>query len=130
MLKKIYRALRPNGRLVQHFFCLNEKGLPTYMIAGQVFFPGSLLVSWDEQVHAIHQTGFTIKGHSIHDYRPTLKAWYWNLSDQADQALRIVDLQTYNRFLTFFSVSWRFFDEGTAQVHRLSLSKSPEPSLC
>jgi len=47
LLQNLHQALSPDGLLVKHFFCLNRKGLSVYMIAGQIFFPGSLLVSWD-----------------------------------------------------------------------------------
>jgi len=76
-----------------------------------------------EQEKAFNLAGFEVKKHTVHDYRPTLKAWYWNLARQVDEALQIVDVSTYNRFLTFFPVSFRFFDEGYARVHRLVLAK-------
>lgn len=38
LLRKLYAALKPHGRLVQHFFCLRGKAFPVSMVLGQIFF--------------------------------------------------------------------------------------------
>jgi len=123
LLSKLYRALKPGGLMVHQFFCLNRKGQPGWMIAGQIFFPGSLLISWEEHLENFRQAGFSLRFHSTHDYRPTLKTWYRRLVNHRKEALRTVDSETYNRFLIFFPVSWRFFDENRARVHRVQLCR-------
>ena len=39
------------------------------------------------------------------------------------QALSIVDVRTYNRYLTFFAVSYRYFDDRTGVLFRFVLEK-------
>ena len=41
LLRKLHGALKPNGRMVHHFFSLNSGWRPTSTIAGQLIFPGS-----------------------------------------------------------------------------------------
>jgi cyclopropane-fatty-acyl-phospholipid synthase len=60
---------------------------------------------------------------SIHDYRPTLRAWFDNLVGNRQRALELVGVQTFNRYLTFFPASWRYFDDMTGFVVRLRLDK-------
>jgi cyclopropane-fatty-acyl-phospholipid synthase len=124
LLRKLYRALKPGGKLVQHFFCLSGKSFPISMVLGQIFFPGSVLSSYQDQVNACQSAGFRLTHESVHDYRPTLKAWYNNLVANRDKAIELVGVTTYNKYLIFFPVSWKVFDIGQAQVHRLVLEKS------
>jgi cyclopropane-fatty-acyl-phospholipid synthase len=67
--------------------------------------------------------GFRIMHRSIHDYRPTLRAWFDNLVARKDEALKLVDLRTYNRYITFFPASWRLFNDNLAIVTRWVLEK-------
>jgi cyclopropane-fatty-acyl-phospholipid synthase len=60
---------------------------------------------------------------SVHDYRPTLRAWFDNLERNRDRALQLVDVQTFNRYMVFFPASWRYFDDMTGFVIRLRLDK-------
>ena len=39
------RALKPDGRMVHHFFSLNTEPLPTGMLSAQIIFPGSTLAT-------------------------------------------------------------------------------------
>lgn len=123
LLRKLYRALKPMGKLVQHFFCLSGSAFPMAMVLSQIFFPGSALSSYQDQVNAWQSAGFRLTHESAHDYRPTLKAWYKNLVANRDKAIELVGINNYNKYLTFFPVSWKIFDVGLAQVHRLVLEK-------
>lgn len=124
LLLKLHQALKPGGRLVQHFFCLTDRGLPTSMVMAQIFFPGSLLSPYRDQKAAWQRAGFRLTHESIHDYRVTLRAWHDNLVANKEKAIELVGVRTYNKYLVFFSVSWRVFNEGQAQVYRWVLEKT------
>lgn len=124
LLLRLHRALVPNGRLVLQFFSLNTDDLPTSMITGQIFFPGSALSLYADFVRAARNAGFDITHDSSHDYRPTLRAWFNRLVENREEALKLVGLEIYNRYLTFFAVSWAFFDQKQATLHRFVLEKS------
>lgn len=123
LLLKLYRALKPGGKLVQHFFCLPDRAFPSSMVLAQIFFPGSVLASHQYQIDACRKAGFQVTHDSEHDYRATLKAWYSNLVGHKDEALKLVGVSTYNKYLVFFPICWKMFDERQASVHRLVLEK-------
>jgi len=121
--KKLYDALAPGGRLVHHFFTYPTDRVPTSMISAQIFFPGSLPASHVRQVKGFEKAGFRIVARSMHDYRPTLRAWYDNLTANEARALQLVGMRTYNQYLLFFPASYRFFDDGDAVLIRYVLEK-------
>lgn len=123
LLGKLYGALKPGGRLVQHFFCRLQESLPASAVVGQIFFPGSVTSSLRFQIRACEAAGFRVKHTSIHDYRPTVRAWFDNLVRNRERALELVDVTTFNRYMVFFPASWRYFDDMTGFVVRLLLSK-------
>jgi cyclopropane-fatty-acyl-phospholipid synthase len=123
VLKKLYDALRPGGRLVQHFFCSLTDNYHAWELAAQLYFPGSHPPAYPSQVRAFEEAGFRISARSIHDYRPTLRAWYDNLASHQDRAIELVGLETYNRYLVFFATAWRLFDESQAILVRYRLDK-------
>ena len=43
--------------------------------------------------------------------------------EHKEEALRLVDVQTYNRYLTFFPASWRYFNDNWGMVTRWVLEK-------
>ncbi len=122
-LRKVYSALKPGGRLIKHFFCRGEQGLFATIACGQIFFPGHLGAPHKTHLDAFEQAGFIVKQRTIHDYRPTLRAWFDRLVANRDAALKIVDVQTYNRYLVFFPASWRYFQEGRGMLIRWHLEK-------
>jgi cyclopropane-fatty-acyl-phospholipid synthase len=97
LLRKVHRALKPGGRLVQQFFSLN---LATAAAAG-----------------------FRLSHSSEHDYRPTLRAWFDRLVAAKDEAVNLVGVQVTNKYLAFFASSWTFFDLKEVTLHRLVLNK-------
>ena len=123
LVKKLYRALKPGGRLVKHFFCRVPDKLFATAVCSQIYFPGSIGSPYRFHVRTFEGAGFRITHRSIHDYRPTLRAWFDNLAAQRERALELVDVATYNRYLTFFPVSWRYFQEGLGMVTRWVLEK-------
>lgn len=123
LLRKLHAVLKPGGKLVKHFFCRVNEALPAQVAVSQLYFPGSLGSSYRFHVQTFEETGFRITHRSIHDYRPTLRAWFDNLVASREQALRIVDVKTYNRYLTFFPASWRYFQDNLGMVTRWVLEK-------
>jgi cyclopropane-fatty-acyl-phospholipid synthase len=123
LLRKLHKAIRPRGRLVQHFFSLNTGPLPPSMIAAQLFFPGSTLATHAHHLEAAREAGFTLTHDTLHDYRPTLRAWFDRLVENRERALELVGLETYNKYLVFFAISWPMFDLNIATLHRLVFEK-------
>jgi cyclopropane-fatty-acyl-phospholipid synthase len=122
--QKLYAALKPGGRLVQHFFSLNGTDpLPTSMIGAQQFFPGSLLSLHSDHLAWAQQAGFVLTHDSEHDYCPTLRSWFERLVEHRDKATELVGMQTTNKYLAYFASSWNFFDRKKATLHRLVLEK-------
>ncbi|TWU23715.1 SAM-dependent methyltransferase [Bythopirellula polymerisocia] len=121
--KKIYDALKPGGRAVHHFFCRVPPNLFATAICSQIYFPGSIGSTYNEWLHAFEGAGFRISHRSIHDYRPTLRAWFDNLVANRERALQLVDVQTYNRYVTFFPSSYRYFNDGNGMLIRWVMHK-------
>jgi cyclopropane-fatty-acyl-phospholipid synthase len=123
LLDKLHRALRPGGRLVKHFFCLNTDRTPISCLAGQLCFPGSQLSSHHVHLRAFEKAGFRIHQQTVHDYRPTIRAWFDNLTSNSDRAIAAAGLWEYNRFMVFLAATWKFFDDGEANVFRFQMEK-------
>ena len=116
LYQKVYDALAPEGLAVHQFFSFEREPYPVSGISIQLFFPGSLLVLHRDHIKAAEQVGFKITHDSIHDYKPTIKAWYDRLVENRDKALELVSLEIYNRYMTFFSLCLVIFStsRGTA----------------
>lgn len=123
LLDKLYAALKPGGRLVQHFFGPLGRGMIAGVAASQIYFPGSMGAPFIYHRNFHETAGFRIEHCSLHDYRPTLRAWYDNLNADRERALELVDVQTFNRYMTFFPASWRYFEDGSGAVMRWVLRK-------
>ncbi|WP_428308494.1 class I SAM-dependent methyltransferase [Lacipirellula sp.] len=123
LLDKLYAALKPGGRLVKHFFCRVSDYYTATVACSQIYFPGSMGAPYRFHAKAWEDAGFRIKHCSIHDYRPTLRAWFDRMVEHKEEALRLVDVQTYNRYLTFFPSSWRYFNDNLSMVTRWVLEK-------
>ncbi len=122
-LKKIHDALKPGGRFVLHFFCRLAQPLPSASMVSQLFFPGHVPASFPELVQEFERAGFRIAHLSCHDYRHTLRQWFENLVARREDALRIVSVQTYNRYVVFFPASHKYFNDRTGMVFRFVLKK-------
>jgi cyclopropane-fatty-acyl-phospholipid synthase len=124
VLDKLHRALKPNGRLVKHFFCFQKDQTPVSTIAGQLCFPGSELSTYQFHVEAFEKAGFRIVRRTIQDYRPTVRCWYDNLVKHKEIAIKAGGVRNYNRHLVFLAATWRYFDEGESIVVRFQLEKA------
>ncbi|MGB3769358.1 MAG: class I SAM-dependent methyltransferase [Phormidesmis sp.] len=123
LYQKIYDALAAGGLAVHQFFSLEREAVPASMLLLQLFFPGSLLSLHREHTEAAQSAGFSIAHDSVHDYKPTIKAWYDRLVKNQKTALAMVDLETFNRYMTFFPVAWLFFQQQEAALHRIVMEK-------
>jgi cyclopropane-fatty-acyl-phospholipid synthase len=123
LLAKLFRALKPGGRLVQQFICFPSDRPSPYAVGAQLYFPGSNLSPYDFQIQSAEAAGFRITHQSIHDYRLTLKAWYDNLAAHRDQAIDRVGLRTYNKYMVFFPIAWTFHHDREGILLRIALQK-------
>lgn len=121
--RKIYDALTPGGLAVHQFFSFEHQSYPGSSIILQQFFPGSMLVLHHEHLEAAKRAGFQITHDSLGDYKPTLRAWYERLAANREQALSLVGLEIYNRYMTFFPIAWLFFQHEEANLHRIVMEK-------
>lgn len=126
LYSKFYAALKPGGRMVQHYFSLDgDDPFPASMITAQLFFPGSNLSTQSHHLACFERAGFRFEHASRHDYRPTLRAWFDRLVENKARAIELVGLETTQKYLAFFAASYHFFDRGEATLHRLRLAKDP-----
>jgi cyclopropane-fatty-acyl-phospholipid synthase len=123
LYQKIYNALTPKGLAVHQFFSFERESYPASAILLQLFFPGSLLVIHRHHIETAESVGFRITHDSIHDYKPTIKAWYERLVENQEKALELVGLEIYNRYMTFFPIAWLFFEQKEAELHRIVMEK-------
>lgn len=123
LYQKIYDALSPGGLSVHQFFSFEHEPYPASAIMLQLFFPGSLLVMHHHHIEAAKSAGFKITHDSIHDYKPTIKAWYDRLAENRDKAIALSGLEAYNRYMTFFPSAWMFFEQNEAKLHRIVVEK-------
>jgi cyclopropane-fatty-acyl-phospholipid synthase len=124
LYQKIYDALAPGGLAVHQFFSFERESHPASVVAVQLFFPGSLLVMHRHHIEAAESAGFSITHDSIHDYQPTIRAWYERLAANQERALEIVGLEIYNRYMTFFPIAWLFFQQKEGALHRIVMEKA------
>lgn len=121
---KFYAALKPGGRIVQHFFSLDgDDPYPASMITSQLFFPGSNLSTQRHHLDSFEKAGFRLDHSSRHDYRPTLRAWFDRLVKNKEEAVKLVGLEMTQKYLAFFAASFHFFNRGEATLHRLRFIK-------
>jgi cyclopropane-fatty-acyl-phospholipid synthase len=123
-LDKMFRALRPGGRMVTHFFCGLERSVPVAGLVGQIFFPGTATPPYGVQLRTAQAAGFRVMHQSIHDtYKETLRHWFERLVANRERAIELVGVQTYNKYLLFFPCSWKYFDDVQAILLRIVLEK-------
>lgn len=112
LVKKLHKTLKPNGRMLHHFFCRPTDKLFASIACSQLFFPGALGSSFRFHSRAFEEAGFRTTYMTVSDYRPTLRAWFDNLVANRDAAIELVGVRTYNRYLVFFPASWRYFQDA------------------
>jgi len=123
ILKKLCGALKPGGRLVQQFSCLLRPQTPATFLLSELFFSGFALMTLRDQLAEAERAGFELLHDSSHDYRPSWKAWFDRLAAHRDEAIRLVGVREYNRYLMLFVLAWKFIDEKYANIHRPAFQK-------
>lgn len=125
-LEKLFRTLKPGGKMVTHFFCGLERGVPVAGLVGQIFFPGSATPPYPVQLRVAQEVGFRVMHQSLHDtYKETLRHWFERLVANRDRAIELVGVETYNKYVLFFPCSWKYFDDVQAILLRIVLQKPP-----
>ena len=125
-LQKLYQALKPGGRMVSHYFCGLMPGISVAGVVGQIFFPGSIIPPYPTQIRTAQEVGFRVMHQSLHDtYRETLRHWFDRLVARREEAIRLVGLATYNKYLVFLPCSWKYFDDVQGMLLRIVVQKPP-----
>jgi cyclopropane-fatty-acyl-phospholipid synthase len=122
LANKLRKALKPGGIIVHQFITATKDPVSPLLIWGGFnIFPGSEFATIEKHMSVFEEANFRIVYHSIHDYRPTLKAWFDRLAESQDEAIRLVGLKTYNLYLIFFAGSHAVFQERVLLVSRFTL---------
>jgi cyclopropane-fatty-acyl-phospholipid synthase len=124
LYQKMYDALAPGGLAVHQFFSYESDAYPISVAILKLFFPGSMLSVHRSHIDAAESAGFRVSHDSIHDYKPTIKAWYDRLAANRNRAIALVGLDVYNRYMTFFPIAWLFFAQEEAFLHRVVIEKA------
>ncbi|MGC1307785.1 MAG: class I SAM-dependent methyltransferase [Phormidesmis sp.] len=120
-------AIRPTGRIVHHFFCQLSETLPARLLAAADVFPGAELASLRQHLDTFERAGLQVRHHSFHDYRPTLEAWFNRLVAHETEAIRLVGLQNYNKYLCYLAEAWRLFENRDLVLTRFLLQRQDAP---
>lgn len=129
LAKKLADAIKPDGKLVHHFFCQMDTFPPARLLfAGTEIFPGAELSSLKEHLTAFEKAGLKIVHHSVHDYRPTLRAWFNRLVKNQEAAIQLVGIQIYNKYLCYLAEAWRLFDDRDLMLMRFVLQRQDAPT--
>ncbi|MBW4462190.1 MAG: class I SAM-dependent methyltransferase [Nodosilinea sp. WJT8-NPBG4] len=128
LAQKLAAAIKPTGHLVHHFFCQMSAAPPAKMLAGGAdVFPGVELATWQQHLETFEQAGLRVTHHSVHDYRPTIKAWFDRLVAHQSEAIELVGVRTYNRYLCYLAEAWRLFDDRDLLLMRFVLTRQDAP---
>jgi cyclopropane-fatty-acyl-phospholipid synthase len=126
--QRLASAIKPKGQIVHHFFCqLSDVPPPRLFAAGIKMFPGAELTSLRHHLKVFDQAGLDIIHQSIHNYRPTLQAWYNRLVEHQSEAIQLVGVQIYNRYLCYLADAWRLFDDHDLVLTRVVLQRQDAP---
>lgn len=124
LYQKMHDALAPGGLAVHQFFSYRSDPYPISVAVLELFFPGSMLSMHRNHIEAAEGAGFRVTHDSIHDYKPTIKAWHDRLAANRNKAIALVGLEVYNRYMTFFTIAWLFFQQEEADLHRVVIEKA------
>jgi cyclopropane-fatty-acyl-phospholipid synthase len=119
---KLAKALKPKGKIIHQFFCqLGDVPPPHLRVAGLEIFPGSELSSLKKHLDSFEKANLKVTHHSVHDYRPTLKAWFDGLAANKESAIRLIGIRNYNKYLCYFAEAWRLFNDRDLMLMRFVL---------
>ena len=124
LCKRLFNALKPNGKLILQLFCQMEDILPTrLLVAGFQIVPGAELTSLKKHLNIFEQANFKVTHHSVHDFRPTLQAWFDRLVANREAAIRLVGVRNYNKYQCYFAGAWRLFNDHDLILTRFVLER-------
>lgn len=130
LAQKLAAAIKPTGHLVHYFFCQMSAAPPAKMLVGGAdVFPGVELATWQQHLDTFEQAGLRVAHHSIHDYRPTLRAWFERLVAHQIEAVELVGVRTYNRYLCYLAEAWRLFNDRDLLLMRFVLTRQDAPKV-
>ncbi|NJK62570.1 MAG: class I SAM-dependent methyltransferase [Synechococcaceae cyanobacterium SM2_3_1] len=128
LAKKLATAIKPEGKLVHHFFCQLDPIPPArLLVCGAELFPGVELSTFKDHLSAFQLAGLRILHCSVHDYRPTLAAWFDRLVENKESAIQLVGIQIYNKYLCYLAEAWRLFDDQDLLLFRFVLQRKESP---
>lgn len=125
--QKLAAAVKPTGRIVHHFFCQVSDPVPSRMLAAADVFPGVELATLKEHLQCFEEAGLQVRHHSLHDYRPTIKAWFDRLVANREAAIQLVGVRIYNKYLCYLAEAWRLFENRDLVLTRFLLQRQDAP---
>ena len=127
LCKNLFNALKPGGKLVLQLVCqMDDLISARYIVGGAQIVLGAELTSVKKHLNIFEQARFRITHHSVHDFRPTIRAFFDRLVANKEAAVRLVGVRNYNKFQFYFAASWRAFDQHDITLVRLVLERPEE----
>lgn len=124
LCERLFKALKPGGKLVLQLFCQMEDLFPArLLVAGFQIFPGGELTSLWKHLDNFEEANFKLAHLSLHDFRPTMRAWFDRLVANKEAAIQYVGVHNYTRYQCFFAGAWRLFNDHDLLVTRLVLER-------
>jgi cyclopropane-fatty-acyl-phospholipid synthase len=132
--KKCYEWLKPSGRLSLQTISYGNvdpttvKDQPDTKFFFDVIFPESVLPTLSDIVTASEGLFevVNLRNDREHYYR-TCQIWYRTLVAKKAEALKIVDLETYNRFVRYLKLSAFVFGNSYTGLLRIGFKRWDEP---
>src|SRR5262249_51304298 len=123
LVKKLYAALKPGGRLIQQFGVGTRAQSPATFLLGNLFFSGLVPTTLAAELAVAEQAGFRLLHDSILDYDLTTKAWHDRFCAHKDEAIRLVGVREFNRQMLLHVLYWKMGHEQYGVMHRLAFEK-------
>ena len=120
--RKLRKALKPTGKLIFQISCMpSEIPPPSALFVGFDTFPGTEGNTLGAFARDFERASFRIQKLELLDYKPTLRAWFTRLGARQDEAIAMVGIHTYMRYLCYLASAWRLFDNQQILVARFVL---------
>jgi cyclopropane-fatty-acyl-phospholipid synthase len=123
-----WRLLRPGGLFLNHGIALRANEPPPKGFITRYVFPDGDLVPINATLRYAEEAGFEVRDvESLREHYPlTLRQWARRLELHRDQALQVVDEQTYRVWRLFLPGSAYGFAAGALNVYQALLVKPDE----
>lgn len=123
LVKKLYTALKPGGRLIQQFGVGTRTQSPATFLLGNLFFAGIVPKTLATELAVAENAGFRLLHDTTVDYSQTTKAWYDRFCAHRDEAIRLVGVREFNRQMLLHVLYWKMDHEQYGIMHRLAFEK-------